>query len=150
MLRSYLFLALLAPAIAGAQVVRWVDDKGRVHYGDKPPAGAIAQPVQSKISSVGAPAANARPAGAAKPSAAEAGKVTMYSTSWCGYCAKARKHFAARGIAFDERDIERSPTWNREHKELGGRGVPLILVGQRKMNGYDAGSLEAMLKAEGH
>ncbi|HWA38289.1 MAG TPA: glutaredoxin family protein [Burkholderiales bacterium] len=135
MLRTFLLVALIAPAIAGAQVVRWVDEKGRVHYGDKPPAGAAASPVQSKISSVGTPAA--RP------------KVMMYSTSWCGYCAKARSHFAKRGIPFEERDIERSAAWNREHKELGGRGVPLILVGGRRMNGYSAGSLDGLLDAEG-
>lgn len=112
---SFALLAcLLLPGLALAQVQRGVDDKGRVHYGDKLPA------------------------------------VTMYSTSWCGYCAKARAHFAKRGIAFEERDIERSATWEREHKELGGRGVPLILVGRQKSNGYSVGSLEAMLKAEGY
>ena len=35
--------ALLALALAGAaqaQIYRWTDEKGRVHYGEQPPAGA--------------------------------------------------------------------------------------------------------------
>lgn len=44
-----LLLALVVP-VASAQVYKWVDDKGRVHYGEKPPAG-------SKSSSVKPPAA---------------------------------------------------------------------------------------------
>ena len=32
---------------------------------------------------------------------------------------------------------------------VGGRGVPVILVGRQRMDGYDAGRLDAMLRAEG-
>ena len=36
----FLFLVLtLAAATVGAQVYRWTDENGKVHYGDKPPAG---------------------------------------------------------------------------------------------------------------
>ena len=34
-----LVLALAMP-VASAQIYKWVDEKGRVHYGEKPPAGA--------------------------------------------------------------------------------------------------------------
>ena len=34
-----LVLALALP-VASAQVYKWVDEKGRVHYGEKPPVGA--------------------------------------------------------------------------------------------------------------
>ena len=39
-----LIVALAAP-VAMAQVYKWVDDKGHVQYGDKPPPGAKATPV---------------------------------------------------------------------------------------------------------
>ena len=50
-----LLLALAVP-IASAQVYKWVDENGRVHYGEKPPAG-------SKSSAVKPPATtpNAQP-----------------------------------------------------------------------------------------
>jgi len=33
----------------------------------------------------------------------------MYTTSWCGYCARLKKVLKAEGIAFTEVDIEEDP-----------------------------------------
>jgi mycoredoxin len=33
-------------------------------------------------------------------------QLTMYTTSWCGYCARLKKVLKAEGITFDEVDIE--------------------------------------------
>ena len=35
--------------------------------------------------------------------------VTMYTTTWCGYCFRLKKVLKAEGIAFDEVDIEKDP-----------------------------------------
>ena len=35
--------------------------------------------------------------------------VTMYTTSWCGYCFRLKKVLKAEGISFDEVDIELDP-----------------------------------------
>ncbi len=53
-------LALLAAVAVPAQVYRWVDGEGKVHYGERPPSGAKASPVEDKI---------ATPPGTAKPKA---------------------------------------------------------------------------------
>jgi hypothetical protein len=50
-----LLLAVTAPA-AWAQIYKWVDEKGRVYYGEKPPAGAKASAVKPPAQS-NAPAA---------------------------------------------------------------------------------------------
>ena len=39
-MKNVLFVLLLAAPLASAQVYKWMDEKGRVHYGEKPPAGA--------------------------------------------------------------------------------------------------------------
>ena len=36
----------------------------------------------------------------------EAGTVTMFSTSWCGYCARLKTQLDREGISFTEVDIE--------------------------------------------
>lgn len=51
-------LLLLAAVGADAQVYRWVDEQGKVHYGERPPGGTRASPVEDKI---------ATPPGTAKP-----------------------------------------------------------------------------------
>jgi hypothetical protein len=54
--------ALLAAAAAHGQVYRWVDEQGKVHYGERPPTGAKASPVQDKLGTPpGAPAPKATP-----------------------------------------------------------------------------------------
>lgn len=86
-------------------------------------------------------AATAPPGVAQSPSAgstadATAQKVVMYATDWCPYCAKARAYFRSNGIDYVEHDIEKSPSAHAEYKRLGGRGVPLILIGEQRMNGF--------------
>jgi len=75
--------------------------------------------------------------------------VVMYATSWCPYCAKARAYFARNGIAYVEHDIEKSAAVNAEFRRLGGRGVPLILVGTEKMSGFSEQRLDALLARAG-
>ena len=36
-------------------------------------------------------------------------ELTMYTTSWCGYCARLKKVLKAEGIAYTEVDIEEYP-----------------------------------------
>lgn len=43
---------------------------------------------------------------ASSPATSEA-SVTMYSTTWCGYCFRLRKQLDREGIAYDVIDIER-------------------------------------------
>ena len=43
-MRLAILALLLAAAPAWAQIYKWVDEKGRVQYGEKPPAGAKAAP----------------------------------------------------------------------------------------------------------
>jgi glutaredoxin len=69
----------------------------------------------------------------------------MYATSWCPYCAQARAYFGRKGITYTEYDIEKSATAKAEFRRLGGRGVPLILVGREKMSGFSEQGMDALL-----
>lgn len=63
-------------------------------------------------------------------------KVVMYATSWCPYCRQARNYFHQQGISYTEYDIERDADAKRRYQAFGGRGVPVIFVGKRRMNGF--------------
>ena len=49
-MRPVLLALLLVVAPAWAQIYKWVDEKGRVQYGEKPPAGAKAAPLRGEAS----------------------------------------------------------------------------------------------------
>jgi glutaredoxin len=77
-------------------------------------------------------------------------EVKMYATSWCPYCAKARAYFARRGITYVEVDIEKSREGRAEYDKLGARGVPVILVGSQRMNGFSEARLSNLLADAGY
>jgi glutaredoxin len=89
-----------------------------------------------------APAPASPPQGAAITQSAQV-PVVMYATAWCPYCAKARAYFKQTNTAFVEHDIEGSATAHAEYKRLGGRGVPLILIGNEKLHGFSELAFEA-------
>lgn len=138
--------ALLACIPADAQVYRWVDGNGRTQYSDKPPPGVKASPVESRISSYsGTPTVSgSASAGATRP------EIKMYVTDWCGYCKQARAYFTRNGIRYTELDVDKSAAARAEYQGMGARGVPVILVGTQRMNGYSEERLAQMLKAAGY
>ena len=72
--------------------------------------------------------------------------VIMLATSWCPYCAKARKFLQARGVDYCEYDIEQSPVGEALHDRSGQRGIPVILIDGRVIGGYDPDELSLALK----
>jgi glutaredoxin len=70
----------------------------------------------------------------------------MYSARWCGVCKQARRYFRDHRVPFQEHDIETSDKGRRNFNRLGGRGVPLILVGDRRMRGFSAGRFEQLYR----
>jgi glutaredoxin len=145
-------LAIVAGSAWPQTIYRWVDGDGRVRYtNEKPPDGVKASPLQSRISSyAGTPTVVGKPPPLAAGGRGQPAEVKMYATDWCGYCKKARDFMAKNGVRYTELDIEKSPAARAEYDRLGGRGVPVILVGAQRMNGYSEGHLAAMLKANGH
>ena len=63
--------------------------------------------------------------------------VIMYSTAWCGVCAKARRYLAQNGIRYTEMDVEKDPRAWQEYRQYPGEGVPLIVIGDRAKRGFD-------------
>ncbi len=76
---------------------------------------------------------------------AEQPEVVLYATSWCGYCKMTREFFAAHGIRYTERDIEQSSTALQEHRKLGGNGVPLVVIGDEVVKGWNEQTLRQLL-----
>lgn len=50
LIRALLTLLFLSPAASLAEVYRWVDEEGRTHFGDRPPAQATSQEIKVESS----------------------------------------------------------------------------------------------------
>ena len=57
------------------------------------------------------------------------GTVTMYSTTWCGYCQRLKKQLDREGIAYTEINIEQDPASAVfvEKANGGNQTVPTVL-----------------------
>ncbi|MFI7244185.1 mycoredoxin [Streptomyces qinglanensis] len=58
-----------------------------------------------------------------------AGNVTMYSTTWCGYCRRLKGQMERAGIAYTEINIEQDPESATfvEKANGGNQTVPTVL-----------------------
>ena len=58
------------------------------------------------------------------------GTVTMYSTTWCGYCRRLKGQMDREGIAYSEVNIEHDPASADfvEKANGGNQTVPTLLV----------------------
>lgn len=134
-----LFLSLLV-GTASAQIYKWTDESGRVHFSDVPDEAYETETVTVEINSY------EHVTYSSVETANSSGRVVMYATSWCPYCRKARGYFRDNGIAFTEYDIEKDARARREYDALGARGVPVILVGKKRMNGFSAAGFEKLYR----
>ncbi|WP_019136481.1 mycoredoxin [Cellulomonas massiliensis] len=59
----------------------------------------------------------------------EPGTITMYSTTWCGYCRRLKTQLDAKGVAYTEVDIEQHPGAAELVERLNGgnQTVPTVV-----------------------
>ena len=134
-----LISTLLFTIGVSAEILKWTDSDGRVHFGDKPPPGAETSIVKVRINTYESPNIEAL-----QEILNPKDKVVMYSAEWCGVCKKAKKYFRANNIPFKDYDIEKSSKGRKDYKKLGAKGVPVILVGKKRLNGFSAATFESI------
>jgi glutaredoxin len=144
-----------------AEMYKWEDENGVVTFKDTPPPKSKKRkvkvyrdsdfdpapappPVSKKTGNSATAHAPAKPAEKARFN----GNIEMYVTDWCPVCKKAEKYIAEKGYPVLRYDIEKDKAAERRYKELGGHGVPLILVGSNRISGFSAQLLERYLGNE--
>ena len=159
MLRVLLLLILLMPAVGHAELYQWTDENGVKHFSNTPPATDVGS-VRQMEEIVGEDAPDSdylqdaidlfKTDGdqqAAVPARKNRGnpKVVMYTTPTCGYCHRAKAYFNQKGIRFTEYDVTKSTKARKAFKALNGRGVPLIVIGDQRISGFNKAAINRAL-----
>lgn len=147
-------LVLACAVTVSADIYRWVDSSGVVHFADAlPPSGVDANIVRLPADSAGLDggpgvAATVAPSGKmAQAQTQKAHRVQLYVTSWCPWCKKAIEFFRSRGIRVTVYDVEQDSEAARRKDQLDSRGgVPFAMIDGKPVHGY---SEAAYLKALG-
>jgi glutaredoxin 3 len=75
-------------------------------------------------------------------------KIVLYGTSWCAVCKRARGYLIARGLAFEDLDLEKNARAAAELAKTGFHhaGVPVLDVHGKLMEGFSARAIDDALE----
>lgn len=77
--------------------------------------------------------------------------IILYTTVWCPYCESLRAYLKSYNIPYIERDVEKSLSGTLGWWTLGrGRGVPISVIGEQVVRGYDLGKINQALRGLGY
>jgi len=127
----------MTPLTQAKNIYKWIDENGKVHFGDRKPEALV------EVEEINIKVINSVESVSYETSVIDIGKkVIIYTTSWCGYCKRAKKHFKDKGLRYTEMNIEKSRIAKMQFDKLGGKGVPVILVGDKRMSGFSEAGFE--------
>ena len=65
-------------------------------------------------------------------------KITIYSTTWCPSCVSAKKLLDAKGLSYEEINIEEVNISREQLLEItGGHTVPQIVINNKTIGGFE-------------
>ena len=152
-----LTLALAISASADS-VYKAVGPDGEVTYSDKPPANRArtdtlefrnlpSSPLPAEVLRFREQLERSAQGRISAARAPRAGDVTLFTASWCSHCKRAKTHLAAAQINYIEHDIENMDGM-RAFIGVGGRGgVPLLVAGDRRVQGYSTAAYDRLAAA---
>ena len=113
-------LASFAAAAFGAEMYRWVDEKGTVNYTPYPPPANIRKVETKKL---GGNTVQTSEGSYSLQQAAKNFPVTLYVTECGEFCNSARAHLKKRGIPYSEKNPT-DPKETEAFKKISGGGMP--------------------------
>ncbi len=121
--------------VSSAQVYKWVDKHGRVHYGDQQVGDFKPHDFKDKINSY-------RSVTYQNSDIYHDDKVVIYTKPTCPYCIKALSFFKKNKIKYKEYDITNSNYAMRKYERLKATGVPVTFIGKNRINGFSLARFE--------
>jgi glutaredoxin len=144
---SLISLLLIALPASAVQLYQWKDAQGRITYSDQPPP-PNSRNVQQKVFRPSVIESNeSYPLKLAR----EKFPVTLYATACGAACDQARQLLNQRGIPYAEKNPETSEADRAVLQKLSGQNrVPVLLVGNNKIDGFESGQWQDALDRAGY
>lgn len=145
--------ALVAvPTLLAAQqtIYKYVDKDGKTVFSDTPPPKDATNTTQKRAG--GGYAGDNAQLPYATQMAMQRNPVTLYTAGGCGpFCEQGRALLSRRGIPFSERDASNDPAAaDAVQKAVGTFVVPVLVVGEAKLKGFDESSWQSTLDGAGY
>lgn len=76
-------------------------------------------------------------------------EIVMLYAEWCGYCRRQRAEFARAGVRYRALDVD-TAEGGQAMQALKARGVPVTVIGQEVVHGYNTVRLQQLLTPLGY
>lgn len=158
--RSAMYALTLALAMSASAdtVYKAVGPDGEITYSDKPPADRArtntlefrnlpSSPLPAEVVRFRDQLEKSAQGRISAARAPRAGDVALFTAIWCGHCKRAKAHLAAAQINYIEYDIENIEGMRAFIGAGGSGGVPLLVAGDRRVQGYSAAAYDRLAAA---
>lgn len=71
--------------------------------------------------------------------------VVVFTSNTCGYCHEAKRFLDSKGVAYTEKNVSTDMEARKELMDQGFMGVPVIMVDEDIIQGFDKKRLEELL-----
>lgn len=146
-LLSALALVLAAQSVT-AEIYRWKDKDGRVHYSDNPPADAGAQPARLHNNSI-----DVEKLSFEMRKAVKAFPLTLYTAESCGApCSQAVTWLKQQGVPYSTQNVKTQDEITALQKITGKTSttLPTLTVGTQVLEAFEAGAWGSALENAGY
>ena len=69
-------------------------------------------------------------------------KVIVYTSNTCPYCTMAKDYLETKNVEFEERNVQEDSKAREELMAKGYTGVPVLVIGDEEIVGFDKGRLD--------
>ncbi|MDP3385932.1 MAG: glutaredoxin family protein [Eubacteriales bacterium] len=73
-------------------------------------------------------------------------KIVVYSSNTCPHCITAKDYLKSKGIEFTEKNVSTDMGARKELMDMGYMGVPIILVDDEVIEGFNKAKLDELIK----
>lgn len=71
--------------------------------------------------------------------------IIIYSSNTCPHCQSAKKYLQDKGYVFTDKNVQEDKTFRRELIDKGYRGVPVIVIDNVEIVGFDKEKINQLL-----
>jgi glutaredoxin len=79
----------------------------------------------------------------------KAASVVIYTTDNCPHCRHAKHWLKQREIPFLDLNVGKPGKIQKQFYHMGGRSVPLFMIGEKMITGFNPNQLQKILAREG-
>ncbi|MFA9423572.1 MAG: glutaredoxin family protein [Sedimentibacter sp.] len=72
-------------------------------------------------------------------------KIKIYSSNTCSNCTAAKEYLKEKGYEYEEKNVSTDPAAKKELISLGYMGVPVIMIDEDVVVGFNRNKLEELL-----